>query len=415
MTESAIIVDGLWKKFRVYHEKNQYLKAAITKGKRAEFDDFWALRDVSFEVPVGQTFGIIGSNGSGKSTLLKCLAGILDPDRGTLMAEGRMAALLELGAGFHPDLSGRENISLNGAILGMTRREIEKKFDGIVAFAGLEQFIDTPVKNYSSGMVVRLGFAVAINVEPEILIIDEVLAVGDEEFQQRCFEKIEQFRKDGRTIVFVSHGLSQVSQLCDVALWLDKGHVRTIGPSYQVVSEYMGESHQIRIPEPQAIVVSDNQSDATADTSPAIEIDNSRWGSGEARIDTATFLNEFGKPTLNLESGKPTTIVIEYTINQPVNELVIGVRISHLHGLTMWGSNTKRREHTIKVDGKKGKVQFEIDALPLLEGTFDLTVAISDRTEVAAYDHRDNFVRFNVTQKGTFDEGTTRFNGTWSN
>jgi len=414
MTESAIIVDGLWKKFRVYHEKNQYLKAAMTKGKRAEFDDFWALRDVSFEVPVGQTFGIIGSNGSGKSTLLKCLAGILDPDRGTLMAEGRMAALLELGAGFHPDLSGRENISLNGAILGMTRREIEKKFDGIVSFAGLEQFIDTPVKNYSSGMVVRLGFAVAINVEPEILIIDEVLAVGDEEFQQRCFEKIEQFRKDGRTIVFVSHGLSQVSQLCDVALWLDKGHVRTIGPSYQVVSEYMGESHQIRIPEPQAIVVSDNQSDATADTSPAVEIDNSRWGSGEARIDKATFLNEFGKPTLNLESGKPTTIVIEYTINQPVNELVVGVRISHLHGLTMWGSNTKRREHAVKADGKKGKVQFEIDALPLLEGTFDLTVAISDRTEVAAYDHRDNFVRFNVTQKGTFDEGTTRFNGTWT-
>jgi ABC-type glutathione transport system ATPase component len=263
-------------------------------------------------------------------------------------------------------------------------------------------------------MVVRLGFAVAIHVEPEILIIDEVLAVGDEEFQQRCFEKIEQFRKDGRTIIFVSHGLSQVSQLCDVALWLEKGRIRTIGPSYQVVSEYLGESHQIRIPEPQAVVMSDNQTDATADTSTAVELDKRRWGSGEVRIDKATFLNEYGKPTLNLESGMPTTIVIEYTINQPVNELVVGVRISHLHGLTMWGSNTKRREHTVEVDGKKGKVQFEIDALPLLEGTFDLTVAISDRTEVAAYDHRDNFVRFNVTQKGTFDEGTTRFNGTWT-
>ena len=414
MTDNAIVVDSLWKKFRIYHDRNQYLKSTITKGKRAQYEDFWALKDVSFEVSVGQTFGIIGANGSGKSTLLKCLAGILTPETGSLVTFGRTAALLELGAGFHPDLSGRENISLNGAILGMTRREIEKKFDGIVSFAGLEQFIDTPVKNYSSGMVVRLGFAVAINVEPEILIIDEVLAVGDEEFQQRCFEKIEQFRKDGRTIVFVSHGLSQVSQLCDVALWLNKGHVRTVGPSYQVVSEYLAESHQIRVPEPQATVESKNHTDVTADTSPAVEIDKGRWGSGEAQIDRATFLNEFGKPTLNLESGKPTTIVVEYTINQPINELVVGVRISHLHGLTMWGSNTKRRKHTLKVDGKKGKVQFEIDALPLLEGTFNLTVAISDRTEIAAYDHRDNFVRFNVTQKGTFDEGTTRFNGTWS-
>ena len=413
MTDSAIVVDGLWKKFRVYHEKNQYLKAAITKGKRAEFDDFWALRDVSFEVPVGQTFGIIGSNGSGKSTLLKCLAGILEPDNGNLKAEGRMAALLELGAGFHPDLSGRENISLNGAILGMTRREIEKKFDGIVAFAGLEQFIDTPVKNYSSGMVVRLGFAVAINVEPEILIIDEVLAVGDEEFQQRCFEKIEQFRKDGRTIVFVSHGLSQVSQLCDVALWLDKGAVRTIGPSYKVVSEYLGESHQIRIPDAQPVITSDPA--ASPEIEPAeIEIDKSRWGSGEVRIDKATFLDEFSKPTLNLESGKPITIVIDYTVHRPVKELVVGLRISHLHGLTMWGTNTKRRNYAVQHDEKNGKVKFEIEAFPLLEGTFDLTVAISDRTEVAAYDHRDNFVRFNVVQKGTFDEGTTRFSGTWS-
>jgi ABC-type polysaccharide/polyol phosphate transport system ATPase subunit len=413
MTQPAIIVDGLWKKFRIYHEKNQYLKAAITKGKRAEFEDFWALRDVSFEVPIGQTFGIIGSNGSGKSTLLKCLAGILVPDKGNLAAEGRMAALLELGAGFHPDLSGRENVSLNGAILGMTRREIEKKFDGIVAFAGLEQFIDTPVKNYSSGMIVRLGFAVAINVEPEILIIDEVLAVGDEEFQQRCFQKIEQFRKDGRTIVFVSHGLSQVSQLCDVALWLDKGHVRTIGPSYQVVSEYLGESHQIRVPESHPIVVPNFEEDAE-DEPAVVEIDKSRWGSGEVRIDSANFLDEFGNPTLNLESGKPVSIVIDYTVHRPVKELVVGLRISHLHGLTMWGSNTKRREHTIKVEGKTGRVLFEIESFPLLEGTFDLTVAVSDRTEVAAYDHRDNFVRFNVMQKGSFDEGTTRFNGTWS-
>ena len=411
MSDSAITVEGLFKKFRIYHEKNQYLKAAITKGKRAEFEDFWALQNVSFEVPVGQTFGVIGSNGSGKSTLLKCLAGILTPDNGTIATRGRMAALLELGAGFHPDLSGRENVSLNGAILGMTRREIEQKFDGIVAFAGLEQFIDTPVKNYSSGMIVRLGFAVAINVEPEILIIDEVLAVGDEEFQQRCFQKIEQFRKDGRTIIFVSHGLSQVSQLCEIALWLEKGKIRTIGPAYQVVSEYLSESHQIRVPDlpPQVIP----KPYAKAENA-SVQIDKNRWGSGEVRIDRATFLDEYGNATLNLESGRPMTVVIDYIVNQNVKELVVGLRITHLHGLTIWGSNTKRGGYELKHDYHVGQIIFEIEALPLLEGTFDLTVALSDRSEIAVYDHRENLVRFNVAQKGSFDEGTTRIAGTWS-
>jgi ABC-2 type transport system ATP-binding protein len=410
MSDWAVSVDGLSKKFRIYSEKNQYLKAAITRGKRAEFEDFWALSGVSFEIPVGQTFGIIGSNGSGKSTLLKCLAGILIPDRGTIVKAGRMAALLELGAGFHPDLSGRENVNLNGAILGMTRREIEKKFSEIVDFAGLERFIDTPVKNYSSGMIVRLGFAIAINVEPEILIIDEVLAVGDEEFQQRCFQKIEQFRKDGRTIIFVSHGLSQVSQLCDKALWLDQGHIRDVGPAYKVVSEYLIKSHQIQVPNPVSAVAEANELEKVAIS----EVDKSRWGSGEVTVEKVTFLDEFGNATLNLKSGRPITVAIEYTNHRPVKELVIGLRISHLHGLTIWGTNTKRCGHEVNFAGPYGKAFFEIEALPLLEGTFDLTVALSDRTEVAAYDQRINFVRFNVAQKGTFDEGTTRFNGMWS-
>ena len=223
MPKSAVSIDGLWKYFRLYHEKNQYLKSTMLNGRRSRFDEFWALKDISFEIPEGSTFGIIGSNGSGKSTLLKCLAGILTPDKGTLKVNGRISALLELGAGFHPDLTGRENVFLNGAILGMTNKEIENNFDDIIEFAGLGQFIDTPVKNYSSGMVVRLGFAIATNVDPEILIIDEVLAVGDASFQQRCFEKIESFRKDGKTIILVSHGLSQITQLCTTAAWLERG------------------------------------------------------------------------------------------------------------------------------------------------------------------------------------------------
>ncbi|MGA1516078.1 MAG: ABC transporter ATP-binding protein, partial [Ilumatobacteraceae bacterium] len=210
MSAPAVAVHDLWKSFRLYHERNQFLKAAILRGRRARYEEFWALKDVSFEVPVGTTFGVIGSNGSGKSTLLKCLAGILVPERGSVEISGRISALLELGAGFHPELSGRENVFLNGAILGLSKKEIAARFDSIVDFAGLEDFIDTPVKNYSSGMFVRLGFAVAAHVEPEVLLVDEVLSVGDEAFQRKSAEKIEQFRREGRTIVFVSHGLGQV-------------------------------------------------------------------------------------------------------------------------------------------------------------------------------------------------------------
>lgn len=397
MTSNAIVVDQVWKKFRLYHEKNQYLKAAVTQGRRAKYEDFWALQNVSFEIPHGEAFGIIGSNGSGKSTLLKCLAGILTPDQGTLTSHGRVAALLELGAGFHPDLSGRENVALNGAILGMTRREIENKFDDIVGFAGLEQFIDTPVKNYSSGMVVRLGFAIAINVEPEILIIDEVLAVGDEEFQQRCFQKIEQFRREGRTIIFVSHGLSQVSQFCHRALWLEKGKVQTIGPAYEVVSEYTGAAHHVEH------VESSDISDEPLD----------RWGTGEVRITKVVMSSVDGRDTSTFESGKPFSVRVEYEINSPVSELVVGLRITHLHGFNVFGSNTKRRGLTIPTDSIKGVVDFIVDSLPILEGTFDLTVDISDYAEVNPYDHIEKGFRFNVIQSGTFDEGVTRIDGIW--
>lgn len=397
MKDYAIKVDGLWKMFRLYHEKNQYLKAAIAKGRRGQYEDFWALQDVTFEIPEGEAFGIIGSNGSGKSTLLKCLAGILTPDRGQLVANGKVAALLELGAGFHPDLSGRENIALNGAILGMTRREIENKFDDIVGFAGLEQFIDTPVKNYSSGMVVRLGFAVAINVEPEILIIDEVLAVGDEEFQQRCFQKIEQFRREGRTIVFVSHGLSQVSQFCHRALWLEKGIVQTLGPAFEVVSEYTGAAHHVEHVETSDI------SDEPLD----------RWGTGEVRITKVALSSLDGRDANTFESGQPLKVRIEYEINSPVSELVVGLRITHLHGFNVFGSNTKRRGLIIPTTSRKGVVNFVVDSLPILEGTFDLTIDVSDNAEVNPYDHIEKGFRFNVVQNGTFDEGVTRIGGTW--
>lgn len=236
---AAVEVVDVSKRFRLYHERNQSLKSAIMRGRRSVHEDFWALRDVSFDVPEGSTFGLIGSNGSGKSTLLKCLAKIYYPTSGTVIHNGRLAALLEVGSGFHPELSGRENIFLNGSILGMSKKEVTAKFDEIVDFSGVEQFIDQPVKNYSSGMYVRLGFAVAINVNPDILVVDEVLAVGDAEFQEKCRLKFIDLKTQGKTVILVSHSMAQVADMCDHVAWLSHGSLRDLGEAAPVIDAYM--------------------------------------------------------------------------------------------------------------------------------------------------------------------------------
>ena len=392
MSDAAISVEGLWKNFRLYQERNQYLKTTLLRGGRTKHEEFWALKDVSFDIESGSTFGIIGSNGSGKSTLLKCLAGILTPDRGLLHVRGRLAALLELGAGFHPDLSGRENIYLNAAILGMTRNETNQNLDEIIDFSGLHQFIDSPVKNYSSGMVVRLGFAVAINVDPEILLIDEVLAVGDESFQQRCYEKIEDFRREGRTIILVSHGLTQITQLCATVAWLDKGKLRALGPALETVSDYSGLSHN-------------------AQPVHSGEI-GQRWGTREAEIISVKFVDQ------NENSSTPSTgsfisLRIEYMCHQPIDVVVLGVRISDHHGTNIWGTNTKRRAFKMKTTVGLHCVEYQIPSFPLLAGTYELTATITDQSEVRAFDHWDRRVRFTVDQHHIFDEGNTYLSGKW--
>jgi ABC-2 type transport system ATP-binding protein len=393
MSNSAVSVENVWKYFRLYHEKNQYLKSTLLRGRRARYDEFWALKGVDFEIPFGSTFGIIGSNGSGKSTLLKCLAGILSPDKGSVSCNGRMAALLELGAGFHPDLSGRENIYLNGAILGMTRSEIDRKLEEIIDFSGLEKFVDTPVKNYSSGMVVRLGFAVATNVDPEILIIDEVLAVGDESFQHRCHEKIESFRQEGRTIILVSHGLMQVAQLCSTVAWLEKGVIQEIGPSYEVIGKYAGQSH---------------------DAAPKAEGEiGERWGSHEAEITRAEFVNVDGVPVHVLKTGEPISLQIDYRAHMPIKEPVFGIRITHLHGTNVWGSNTKRMGFQPATLNNSGTITLNIPELPILAGTYDLTVALTDQHETYEYDHWERRVRFDVVQYNSFDEGLIQIEANW--
>jgi lipopolysaccharide transport system ATP-binding protein len=235
---AGVVVEHVSKRFRLYRERNQSLKSAILRGRASIAEEFWAVRDVSFEVPHGETFGLIGRNGSGKSTLLKTLARIYHPDEGRIRMNGRVAALLEVGSGFHPELSGRENVFLNGSILGLSRKEIAARFDEIVDFSGVEEFIDQPVKNYSSGMYVRLGFAVAINVRPDILIVDEVLAVGDGAFRKKSAAKFRELMSEGRTVILVSHSLSQIREMCHSVAWLERGRLRAHGDAAQVTADY---------------------------------------------------------------------------------------------------------------------------------------------------------------------------------
>lgn len=390
---AAIAVDDISKMYRLHHERNQYLKSTALRGRRSKYEEFWALEDISFDIQTGSTFGIIGSNGSGKSTLLKCLAGILAPEKGEIRVSGSLAALLELGAGFHPELSGVENIYLNGAILGMTRREIDKRFDEIVDFSGLEKFIDSPVKNYSSGMVVRLGFSIASSVEPEILLIDEVLAVGDEAFQRKCGERIEDFRREGRTIVLVSHGLSQIQQLCSTTAWIEKGRLKAIGATNDILSEYLGESH---------------------DATPREESESGqRWGTGEVVISRVEVLDHKNEGTGTLTTSSSATFRICYSNIASIPEAIVGVRITDIHGVNIWGSNLKRTGIGPVALGESGEIRLRIDDLMLLDGTYDLTVAISDLSETHEYDHWDRRVRFDVRQGKIRDEGIMYIKGIW--
>lgn len=393
MSSPAIRVDGVWKNFRLYHEKNQHLKAAILRGRRARYEEFWALKDVELEIPTGSTFGLIGSNGSGKSTLLKCMARILYPNKGTIEVTGRLSALLELGAGFHPELTGRENVFLNAAILGMSKKEIVRRFDAIVDFADIEKFIDTPVKNYSNGMQVRLGFAIASNVEPEILLIDEVLAVGDQAFQAKCMGRIETFRLEGRTIVLVSHSLGSVLQLCEKTAWLEKGQIRMVGNSADVVAEYTGESFSAQPRKPGEL--------------------GARWGTGEVEITGVRLIHGNGHSSLSFETGEAMRIEIDYSAHKPLRETVFGIKLFNMHGIEVWSSNTKRRRQFIESLRPEGTLSIEIGQLPLLEGTFDLSLSVTDHTERRVYDWWERRIRFDVTPGHNFDGGLVSITSTW--
>lgn len=394
MTTSAISVSSLSKNFRLYHERNRYIKAALLRGRRAKYEEFWALKDVSFDVAHGATFGIIGSNGSGKTTMLKCLTGIYTPEKGAIKIDGKLAALLELGAGFHPELTGAENIFLNGSILGMSKRDVQNKFASIVEFAGLEKFIDTPVKNFSSGMVVRLGFSIASHVEPEILLIDEILSVGDQDFQRKSSEKIEEFRREGRTIVVVSHSLGLVQQLCKEVIWLDKGQIRQSGPAAEVIAAYTGGSYQ-----------------------PQTERDDSsrnRWGTGDARINSIELLNHDGTAAQVIESNAGAQIRFQISAHTRIESPILRVQITRLNGDVVWASSTQRGTNTMRVLDGPATATLNIESTKLLEGTYFVSAAITDSTSTTEFDHCENWLRFNVHKTNVFDEGIVAINSTWS-
>jgi len=400
MGDVAVEATNVSKRFRLYHERNQSLKAAFMRGGRAKFDEFWALQDVDLQIPTGKTFGLIGHNGSGKSTLLKCLAGILVPDTGSIAVHGRVSALLELGAGFHPELSGRDNVYLNGSILGMSRKQIDKSFDEIVDFAGLEQFIDTPVKNYSSGMYVRLGFSVAINVDPEILMVDEVLAVGDENFQRKCMEKFADFRADGRTVVIVSHALSTMRTMCDEVAWLDHGKLLEVGRPQDLVDSYVGQSHDDRVEvEPEE---GEEQSGRGA-----------RWGSGEVVIRSVELLDG-NKAATHVATGDDVTFRIHWRAANPVEEPVFGIAVHTLDGIHVTGPNTRDVELSTGTLKGEGWLDLHVPRLLLTPGTYELTAAVFDRRVVHTFDHRDKLFRFDVSPGRPRDQyGVVSLGGSW--
>jgi ABC-type polysaccharide/polyol phosphate transport system ATPase subunit len=384
----AVEVDDVAKRFRIVHSRNRTLKATVFNGfRRTEYDEFWALDGVSFEVPQGSTFGLIGHNGSGKSTLLKCLARIYRPDRGRVATTGIVSALLELGAGFHPELSGRENVYLNASILGLSRREVDIRFDDIVSFAGLEKFIDSPVKNYSSGMFVRLGFAVAINVEPDVLLVDEVLAVGDEQFQQRCLSKFADLRNSGRTVVIVSHGLDAVRNLCDRAAWLENGRLGGVGPAATIVDDYLESVRHAR----------------GAEAPGSARTGGQGWEVGDVEV-----LGPEGKPVDEVSSGGEVAFELDIRAGWP-GEVVVEIDLHRNDGVHVAGP----RHRFAADEARRFDLRLDVASMPLVAGAYDVSVRVLDASDVERAVGR-RVGRFDVVDnRSDYFGGVVSLKGRW--
>lgn len=443
--EGCIRFNNVSKRFRVEKSRPRSWQESLLhlisrKPTVSQEQDFWVLRDVTFEVGRGETVGLIGSNGAGKSTMLKLLTNIVRPTYGTIEINGRISALLELGAGFHHDLTGRENIYLNGAILGLNRQQIDDRLEDIIHFAELKQFIDVPVRNYSSGMFVRLGFAVAVYTDPEILVVDEVLAVGDAAFQRKCMERIYHMRRQGVTIFLVTHSMEVVQKMCQRAIWLHRGQIRADGPVNDVINHYNWYSYeeeapltasfveeaepQPRQPEPADEVTeteTETQGEAAESTEaseptpePSPEAPPKRWGSGEIKIEQVRFLDENSQPRNYYRTGETLILELHYCAQEVIERPVFGLAIHNNEGVHITGPNSQFAGCEIgRVEGK-GVVRYTITSLPLMEGTYYVSVASHDWEDTKMFDYHDRLYPFRVVPAKGEKYGLVTLRGDWS-
>jgi ABC-type polysaccharide/polyol phosphate transport system ATPase subunit len=428
---NAIEVLNATKVYRKFGHKRQFatLKSALLRGSlirdlRPE-ETFTAVRDVTFTVPAGCTLGVIGRNGSGKSTMLKLVAGITKPSQGTVTVNGRISALIELGAGFHPEISGRENVFINGIMLGLSKREITRRFDEIVEFAELQDFIDAPVKTYSSGMYMRLGFAVAIHVDPDVLLVDEVLAVGDEGFTHKCLDKFAEFKRRGRTILLVTHALPMVERFCDEALWLDQGEKKGMGDPKRIVGAYITDvevSEEVQLAagdaraqestvsispdEPASAVLPDHPVETAVAPSNMFHAAEGRWGSREVEITDVSLSSADGERGHIFHSGDAFDIRIRLRAPLPIDDFVIGLGLFNAEGVCCYGTNTNLEDYTSERLLGDAEVTFTIDSLDLVEGTYKVDVAVH-KLDGYPYDYHRLLYTFRVKSR-TKDVGIYR-------
>ncbi|MBI5642844.1 MAG: ABC transporter ATP-binding protein [Deltaproteobacteria bacterium] len=421
---TAIKIEGVSKKFRRSNTttiKGYLLRELWKKGEKEKSGLVWALKDVSLRVKRGATYGIIGQNGSGKSTLLKIMAGILKPDAGEVSIDGKLGALIELGAGFHPDFTGRENIYINGMLLGLTKKEIRKKIDGIIEFAGLEDFIDEPVRTYSSGMYSKLGFSVAVNVDPDILLIDEVFAVGDEEFVHKCKGKMDEFKRRGKTILFVTHSLDTVEQWCDEAMWIEYGVTRDAGKSMDVTNAYKREIFEIesRVLTKRTEAANESLDNETGEgrgesgTEAEVEraFAGSRWGSREVEITSVKLFDSNGSERYAYRTGESMKVRIHYKSQGCVDKPVFGFAIVRSDGVRCYGSNTMIERIPIAAVEGEGFVSIAIDRISLLGGQYFMDAAVHT-AERFVYDCHNNMHQF-IIMSDKDDIGIARLTHRW--
>ena len=409
----AVIVENGSKNYRIYAKPADRLKELIFRSRKFH-TDFWALRNVSFSVPKGTTFGVIGENGSGKSTLLQMIAGTLQPTEGRISLDGRVAALLELGSGFNPEFTGRENVILNAAIMGLTEEETVRRLPEIERFAEIGDFIDQPVKTYSSGMYVRLAFAVAIHVDPEILLVDEALSVGDVYFQQRCMRRIRQMKQDGKTILFVSHDVTAVKNLCDAAIWLEHGELKAIGEPDSVVGKYLAAMTLRRDPYAndgtrRGTTMVTNGDGLVVQTLPNVD---HRWGNRHAEIIGIQILDGRGMPCESVEHGGPIVVRVSAAFHEDVAQPIVGIMMRNRLGEDICGINTSAE--AVELPPARAGQRFTVDfhlKLPLLvPGNYHVSPAVAQGTheDFVVCDLVENAIRL-VVQKKTIVYGYMKF------